>query len=700
MVLVTGPTGQFYYARDSLSYAFCLLREGGKQKASLAERVIETVLSMQELRPGNSHFGNFRWFWEDEGVTDLNAVEFMLERLIDIMLGFGDRLAPALRGRILEAVRLGLGEIERLDVHESYTNIALLDIRNTLLGSQLLEDAHFRERGRRKIDDWIGYSERSGAPHEFNSPTYCAVDIHAVAALAEHTHAPDVALKARLVEERLWLHVAAHFHRPTCQFSGPHSRAYRHNTVGGRGFLKLVLYKVLGFPELRRPTPHYPWPSEENEVGVALADYHLPDYLRPLFEEKPAEWEVRETVDAEAALDIASYLTPDYCLGTASTGYSVGDPPEPWPQSNAAILYYRRRREPGYGLLYTRYTINDYDSRHLADEQGRVRQQLWDLGQFRGLQHGRRAIWVYGLPPMPITASVHSLKLDVMLVDPDGDTEVWVGSRRFRGRRRRVAPRSLIVIADGQVYLSLIPLEPTNMGQEAPIVLERRPGELVLSIYNYLGPSKNFWEYRTLSGPFYRGNVRNGLVVEVASRSDFPTLADFREHVGRASITDLVSADGVREVGYAGDGGSLALRYSLRDLGVLERRIDGQQYTAPMLDAPCVRQGKAPIAVGGATLSAGGASAWLLADAGRRLWVAANLSHEVVPFRLETPEGVLECGAFGFGRVVWSGAQGRVDVDVDVPALIRPVRVSGSADLSLWLNGEDVTSRPSQDTRP
>jgi len=689
-VLRTGM-GDYHDPRGSLAYAVCFLRDGGQQEAALAERIIGAVLSMQERRRDNAHFGNLRWFWEDEGVTDLNAVEFMLEALIDVMHRFGSRLTAGLRRRIRDAVRLGLAEIERLDVHLSYTNICLLDVLNTVLGAQLVGDARYLERGRRKLDAWIAYTARSGAPHEFNSPTYGAVDINALAALAERARDREVALKAGLMEERLWLHVATHFHRPTCQISGPHCRAYRRDTAGAGGYLKAVLYKELGFPELRRPTSYYPWRGEEGHVGIALGRYHLPDYLRHVFDDKPAEWEVRETADAELGLDMTSYLTPDYCLGTASSGYAVGEPPEPWPQFNAAILYYRRDRAPGYGLLYTRYTVNEYDSRHMADEQGRVRHDLWDLGQFRGVQHGRRAVWVYGLPPMPITASVHTLKLDVMLLHPDEGTQVWVGRRRFQGREQRVAPGEPVVIADGRVYVALIPLEPTNMGQEAPVVLERRSGELVLSIHNYLGPAKNFWEYRTLSGPFYRGNVRSGLVVEVASKSEFRSAAEFRAYVSRARVTDVVSGDGVRDVSYATDGGSLGLRYSLHDLRVEERRIDGRRYTAPMLEAPCVRQGRGPIAVGGATLTAGGAPAWLLADAARRLWVAANPSNESAPFRFETPEGALESDAFGFGRIVWRGAEGRVEVDT--ASLASPLRLSGASGLKLLLNGRDMTRR-------
>jgi hypothetical protein len=310
MVRIDIGLGQYHDPRGSLSYATCLLREGGSENLALAEQVIAKVLSMQETRQSNARFANFRWFFEDEGVTDLNAVEFVLEGLSHIVLRSRDRLSDGLRGRIREAMRLGLQEIERLDVHLSYTNIALLDIHNTVLCGQILDDGHFEERGRRKLDAWIDFTARSGAPHEYNSPTYLGVDLSALAALAEHARDPDTRLKARLMEERLWLHAATRFHRPTGQIAGPHCRAYRRNTVGAGGLLKVVLHKELGYPELRRPTAYYPWEGEEGHVDVALGRYHLPDYVRAIFDEKPTAWQVKETADVASGADLTSYLLP------------------------------------------------------------------------------------------------------------------------------------------------------------------------------------------------------------------------------------------------------------------------------------------------------------------------------------------------------------------------------------------------------
>jgi hypothetical protein len=691
MIRIDSGFGVRHDPRGSLAYALCLLRDGGAANVRLAEKVIDRVLSMQETRPANAHFGNFRWYLEDKVVADLNGVEFMLEALARIVLHCDDRLSARARKRIREAMRLGLEEIERLDVQLSYTNICLLDIHNSIVCGQILGDDHHVERGHHKLDAWIAFTVRSGGPHEYNSPTYLGVDLAALAGLAEHARDPSVSLKARLMEERLWLQAAARFHRPTCQLAGPHCRAYRNDTVGAGGFLKVILYKELGYEGLRRRTPYYPWQGEEGHVGVGLGRYHIPDYVRALFEGKPGEWEVRETVDATGGADLVSYLTPDYALGTASRSYQVGEPPEVWPQFNAAILYYRKEGKPGYGVLYTRYAINEYEIGHMADAEGRTKEQLWDLGTPRCFQHRNTAIVAYGLRPLGIATAVHTLRLDVLLIGRGEGTRILVGGRRVSSLPRPVKPLEPVVVADGGVYIGLIPLEPTNMGQEAPIVLDERGGELALSIFNYSEPSKNFWQYRTLSGPFFRGNVRNGLVLEVASRDDYPSPEAFSRHLASARVVDSVS-EGVRDIEYDGGGQALGLRYDLRDMRVMERRIDGKRYRPPMLAAPGIVQGRAQrLAAAGAVLRPTGAPAWLVGDRARRVWAATVTGDEPAPLRLEVPAGAIEADAFVLGRVVWSEEERRVEVEATPPP--ARLRLWAPPDMRLLLNGDDVTPR-------
>jgi len=673
--------------RGTLAYAIVLLRQGDSGRA---ERAIRAVLAMQETREQDAHCGNFRWTLEDEAVADLNGVEFMLDGLNAILRAHARDLPPALAHDVREAVALGLREIDRLDVHPSYTNIALSDICNSIIGGETLDDPYFVERGARRLDEWLAFTSRSGAPHEYNSPTYIAVDILRLACLAEHTADPSIALKARVAEELLWLHVAAHYHPGLAQLAGPHSRSYFDGWSGAGGLLKLVLWRLLGDDALRRPTPYALRSREEGEVDVAAATYHCPDYVIDLLREKSFPFESRETADAAAGLDITTYMTAGYALGTASRAYAVGDPPEAWPGANAMLLHFRRDEPPGYGTLFSRYLVGDPRP---GDED------LWEQGQCVAAQHGGCAIVAYGLRPQLRAAGSYRLSLRMLGAAPDA--EIWIADQRVDALPARVEPGDPIVLAAGDAYVAIIPLEPTDMGSDAPIELRLSEGALVLDIYNYRGPPKSFWEHRSQGGPFFQGNVRNAFVLEVAERSEYADLAAFRAHVAAARIADSTGDDHVREIACAWDGGSLSLRYSLWDMRLVERKLDGVTYTAPPVRAGGASSGPywlqsrdAIVQLGRARLLAGDAPKWLVADDDRRRYVYIHPADGEAPLWLETPDTIVECDAFPFGRIVLDEAA--ATLDIEAAGDIAPIRVRGAAPLRVRINATDVTDAMTQ----
>ncbi|MEX0750473.1 MAG: hypothetical protein WD359_06655, partial [Dehalococcoidia bacterium] len=332
--------GVFHDGRASLAYAGALLAEGGDANVERADRIIRNVASMQERRPDDAHYGNFRWFYEDAGVTDLNAVEFVLDGLNHLVRAGG--ALSASRDVIVEMIRLGLDEIDRLDVHPSYTNIALSDICNSVLGGEAIDEPYYVERGARRLDEWFEFTNRSGAPHEYNSPTYLSVDIARMAVLAAQTRDPRIALKARVAEERLWLHVAAHYHPGLAQLSGPHSRSYRDGWTGAGGYLKLILWKLLGDDALRRPTSYYAKGREEGFLGVAHHEFHCPAYVLDSLRDKRYPFATDEVADAAHGNDLTSYMTDAFAFGTATQSYGVGEPRERWLQPYSSLLYFRR----------------------------------------------------------------------------------------------------------------------------------------------------------------------------------------------------------------------------------------------------------------------------------------------------------------------------------------------------------------------
>lgn len=678
----TAEAPDFHTPRGTLAYAQVLLRAGDTPRA---ERAIRSVLALQETRPQDAHYGNFRWQLEELCVRDLNGVEFMLDDLIELAREQTVSLSAGVVAEMRGAIALGLAEIERLDVHLSYTNIVLSDIANSVLGGELLGNAHYIERGARRLDDWLAFTNASGAPHEFNSATYAAVDILRLAALVEHTRDPRIALKARVAEERLWLHVAAHYHPGLAQLAGPHARAYFDGWSGAGGYLKLVLWCLLGDEALRSETPYAPRTREECHIGVALATLHCPDYIERWLCEKGYPFEACETPSAALGIDITTYMTESYTLGTASRSFQAGEAPELWPGFNSLHLYAKRLAQPGYGALYVRYVVNDK-----VPGTGREPEDHWEEGQHVGVQHRNRALVAYA--PLPRAAPARSYKLSIRLlgVSPEGD--VWVADRRVGTWPARIEPEQRVVISFGDVYLALIPLKQTDMGSDAPIELNLVDGILSLDIYNYQGPAKTFWEYRSHSGAFFKGNVRNAFAIEVADHDDFTNIDAFRTHIASASVTDATDAERHRKIEYTSDGGSVAFTYSLWDMALLERQHDGAVYAPPAARAsatggsgPQFAQTTVPsVQLGRATLRSSTARQWFIADDDARRYVAINSSDSETRISLTTPDTEIACDTFPLGRIDLDEAAGIASIDATVsPGEIRAT----PATIRLIING-------------
>ena len=210
--------------------------------------------------------------------------------------------------------------------------------------------------------------------------------------------------------------------------------------------------------------------------------------------------------------------------------------------------------------LFTRFVINDkgvgattYESTHTAED-------WWEEGTFVGAQHRNRAIVAYGLQARLRPA--HSYKLSVNMLGV-AQAEVRVGGDAvdLTGTEAVVVGAGQAVcIGAGMVYVAIIPLEPSDMGSDAPIELRVDGERLTVDIYNYRGPAKTFWEHRSQSGPFYKGNVRNAAVIEVAERSEYADIDVFAMHIASAMLADAVDDDNVREIAYASAGAAASRR--------------------------------------------------------------------------------------------------------------------------------------------
>jgi hypothetical protein len=410
-------------------------------------------------------------------------------------------------------------------------------------------------------------------------------------------------------------------------------------------------------------------------------------------------YEVRETANRAQKADLTTYFTPGYALGTASRTYEIGtDCFYIEHEANYLMLHYQRPPEHGgWGMAYSRFVVNDRHWGTMGPAPDRPKTgNFYDHGHFAGVQKRNKAIGLYAL--MPEQQEVFSLKTVVAFQSGPDLERVWINDRPAHENESSTALTAddWLIVEDGAVYVAVRALEQSVLGQNAPIRLERGPlGELWLSIYNYEGAPIRFWDYASLKGAFWRGNLRAGFVLEVAERADFPSAKAFLSHLRQAVIVDDVDDTHIRTVTYASADDALTLRYDLWNTQPVERLLDGKLYRAPQLSSPLAVQGDSGrLHLGEATLYTQPRPFWMVAQVlgGDRVYVIANPTARPTSLRLNTPEGEISAAAWGLGRIEWRiGPEGEQHVVVDGTKLPDGLQVPEGAPITLrpsWLAAE------------
>ncbi|HRW07879.1 MAG TPA: hypothetical protein P5121_22410 [Caldilineaceae bacterium] len=498
--------GLFHESRRGARLAADLVANGHLEDLALAEKVLDAVLACQEVDPRDPHCGNFYWMAEDHHVEDLNAVEFNLEALIPMMIRYGDRLATSYQERVRAAIQLGLQEIARLDVLVAYTNITVLDILNSSLGGELLGDSALAQRGYNKLVAWMAYTQQNGHPLEYNSPTYGAVTIRALKRLIDLVRDEATRHRAEAMTARLALSIALHIHTPTGRWAGPHGRAYQPSVVCET-------------------------PPEIAMVREWVANGTVPAWVGVLLEQRPAHFQVTETAERDRQLALTTYHTPTYVLGTATSSFN--------PQANVCMAHFTRPDAERPGVLYTRYITNDkwFGDAYHATDRTKTR-NLPDEGDFFSVQQQNRALCIYGSQNFRHGSSAKAVLIWTVRAAIDG---IWVGGQQVATLPCQVPPGQTIVVASGDAYIAVRPLQITALGKNIPIQLVERNGDLVLEMYNYQGPEKRFWELNW-PGAFYQGKPIISYYLEIAERSDFADGAAFRDVVNGGTFVEHLDA--------------------------------------------------------------------------------------------------------------------------------------------------------------
>jgi len=644
--MIARPEGdRVYHApRVAFELAADLLANGAPEDIAQAEKTLDAALNGQETREGDPHRGNFLWEAEDDAVEDLNAVQFCLFQLIPIMIRHGDLLSEQLQERAQNAIRLGLEEIARINVHPRYTNIVIKDIANTCLGGEYLNDNKIKQRGYDKFHYWMAYTDRSGCQYEFNSPGYAGVALRVLHRLIELVQDETIRVCAEIMRSRIGLSAALHIHPATGRWAGPFSRAYHASAIC-------------------RVNP------EIHNIRDWLTSGVLPNWLANALADRPEKMDLIETADAKNTIVLSTHHSPSFALGVSTQQLTSQANRFIAGQSNCFIVQHKTNTDQA-GVIYSRYVLNEHWLGDFRPTPARSNTNLlFEEGQFHGVQQNNRAICLYAPRTLGAWETCHSAKAVITWQHRDHVENVWINHEPVTEFPATIPNNATVVVASGTVLTAIRPLTRTDLGRNAPTHLVERDGHLCLEIYNYKGSDKTFWE-QAHPGSFYQGLPQCGYYAEVTERSEWPDPIDFSKTVASGTLNDTADpsatydegAERIWSVEYSREDQTVGIEVDLMQW-ILKRRWDQKgDLDCPMLESPVAKQSRSGhIEVGEATLSCGPSPSWLYAAPSAGIYVAAYHGPDTSPLVLMVPEGHVALPSIRAGLVIWD--KGEVTID-------------------------------------
>jgi hypothetical protein len=231
-----GDPAKSVTTRDLTNAALLNLMTGGD--AARSETWIERAYATQDRNAASQTFGELKWNTGDAAVTDRNAIEFGMQAVGPLYLAFGDRLSAGFKERMAPHLMAALAGLHGHKVPVSYTNIFLMNLTGGMLIGQAIGDPAAVQQAERELDAWFEYTRRNGL-HEFDSPTYYAVDLDSLVIGLRYAPSPEDRRKFERALDYFWTDIAASYFPAAQRMVGAYSRDY--DFLRGRGGMDVWL---------------------------------------------------------------------------------------------------------------------------------------------------------------------------------------------------------------------------------------------------------------------------------------------------------------------------------------------------------------------------------------------------------------------------------------------------------------------------
>jgi len=568
--------------RDTLWYAIALL-----QSSQAADRTLGEALLAEARSADGTHTP---------------------ATMLAILLTLPDRIAPSTVARLDAEIHRSLPAALLCEWHDGNVNHPLAAWATLILGGERFGNVTAvtagagRLRALAKTTGNRRHAHRRQAVFsEYNSPTYTALDLWFLALTAEYTRDPEVRRLALFLEQRLWIETALWFHAPSQQFSGPHSRAYLDDSLGGWSALHCTMAVAMDLPLLLEPRraldTNHPSAILENAL-VAIIPFHVPAEARRLAGEKPLPFSLRAQTYGESYHEnhavhgfedglypggwsqLTSWQTKEFALGTAARPYVNAG------HADAFMARWRRRPEvrsvADVRSMFCRGVFNDA----VVGQPNRVHvtggatdaSYLYEEGRTFTLQHRNRALVCYA-PKGVGHREVSRFGVEVMFSWDTPFDEFLIGGRAVNPDGMTLPASSRMLFRDGNVLGALIPLPPAPAAGPTPVTLHLAGGCLIVSNHNYAKHSRDF------SRDELRGWT-NGFYVEFWDSADFRDLAAFWVHVEKIAIEDIPAGAGRHRCTVVRSGDvTLELVHNPWAEEIVRATVNGQNAEVPHFEA-------------------------------------------------------------------------------------------------------------------
>jgi hypothetical protein len=340
--------GEVHRTRESLQYAVALMDTGNPEWKARAERILEKVISLQDQDPDSPTYGIWSWFLEEPlekmSPPDWNWADFCGKSLVQIAIDHRDRLPGELQHKLDASIRHACASIKKRNVGPGYTNIAIMGTYVTMCAGELYGDPELQEYAMARLRRIDEHTRDNGAFSEYNSPTYTLVALKELARLRKDIQAPAAKPLIEDLFRTAWTEVTDHFHVPTWQWSGPHSRCYR--TLLSPGVLSLIERNTSA--RVRFGGIEEDYDIEEHRLAM-----DCPRDLEHFFLELKEPRELVKTfIKGNPGVVGTNYHHPELSLGSINRG-------DFWNQRRGLVAYWGSRTSPSY--LHLRCLHDGYD---------------------------------------------------------------------------------------------------------------------------------------------------------------------------------------------------------------------------------------------------------------------------------------------------------------------------------------------------